>query len=96
MLLRRTFNVRSNTPSLLLYIESGFLPITALITARQLKFFNRYKEQLTGNTRRVQMFRRLMGEPTKYLQHYIDISEKYPSVADVYRESMDEVKNQVR
>ena len=95
-LLRRTLDVRSNTPSLLLYIESGFLPIKALITARQLKFFNRYKEQLTGNTPRVEMFQRLLGEPTKYLQHYIDISEKYQTVADVYRESMDEVKNQVR
>ena len=42
------------------------------------------------------MFQRLLGEPTKYLQHYIDISEKYPTVADVYRESMEEVKNQVR
>ena len=95
-LLRRTFNVRSNTPSLLMYIEAGFLPIKALIIARQLKFFNRYNEQLTGNTRRVQMFQRLLGEPTKYLQHYIDISTKYPTEADVYRESMEEVKKQVR
>ena len=95
-LLRRTLNVRSNTPSLLLYIESGFLPIKALIIARQLKFFNRYKEQLTGNTCRVQMFHRLLGEPTNYLQHYIDISTKYPSVADVYRESKEEVKQQIR
>jgi hypothetical protein len=37
-----------------------------------------------------------MGEPTKYLQHYIDISAKYPTAADVYRESMDEIRNQVR
>ena len=86
-LLRRTFNVRNNTPSLLLYIESGFLPIKALIFARQLKFFQRYKRRLTGNTRRVQMFQRLMGEPTKYLQHYIDISARYQTVADVYRDS---------
>ena len=42
------------------------------------------------------MFQRLLGEPTKYLQHYINISEKYPTVADVYRESMEEVKNQIR
>ena len=95
-LVRRTLNVRSNTPSLLLYIESGILPIKALITARQLKFFNRYRSQLTGNTCRVKLFQRLLGEPTKYLQHYIDISAKYSTVSDVYRESMEEVKRQVR
>ena len=94
-LLRRTFNVRSNTPALLLYIESGFLPIKAIILARQLKFFKRYVKGLTGNTPRVQMFQRLMGEPTKYLQHYIDLSAKYASAADVYPVFADEVKKQV-
>ena len=41
------------------------------------------------------MFQRLMGEPTKYLQHYIDLSAKYASEADVYRAFTDEVKTQV-
>ena len=95
-LLRRTLNVRSNTPALLLYIESGFLPIKAIILARQVKFFKRYLERLTGNTPRVQMFQRLMGEPTKYLKHYIDIAAKYASEADVYREFMEDVKKQIR
>ena len=95
-LLRRTFNVRSNTPALLLYIESGFLPIKAIILARQLKFFKRYLDRLTGNTPRVQMFQRLMGEPTKYLKHYIDLNAKYDSEADVYREFAEDVKRQIR
>ena len=95
-LLRSTFNVRTNTPSLTLYIESGFLPINALITARQLNFFTRYKSDLVGNTPRVQLFNRLMREPTEYIQHYIDISEKYSSVADVYRESANDVKRKIR
>ena len=41
-ILRCVFNVRSNTPILLLYIESGLLPIKALIEARQLKCFKRF------------------------------------------------------
>ena len=41
-LLRRTLNVRSNTPALTLYVESGFLPINALIHAMQLKLLTWY------------------------------------------------------
>ena len=37
-----------------------------------------------------------MREPTAYIQHYIDISEKYSSAADVYRESANEVKKKIR
>ena len=43
-----------------------------------------------------QMFQRLMGEPTKYLKHYIDLSAKYPSEADVYCEFAEDVKKQIR
>ena len=68
-LLRCTFNVRTNTSILTLYIESGFLPIKALILSRQLKFFFRYKEGLLMQTRRVDLFNRLMEEPNAFLQH---------------------------
>ena len=42
------------------------------------------------------MFQRLMGEPTKYLKHYIDLSAKYASEADVYREFAEDVRQQIR
>ena len=42
-----TFGVRSNTPNLILYAESGFLPIKALIYPRQLKFFRRLLSNIT-------------------------------------------------
>ena len=95
-LLRCTFNVRSNTPILTLYIESGFIPIRALIIARQLNWFMRYKEGLVGNTPRVQLFKRLINEPTDYIKHYIKISEKYSSVKEVYSEAAENVKIRVR
>ena len=41
-LIRCALNVRSNTPTYLLYIEAGLLPIKALIEARQYKFFRRF------------------------------------------------------
>ena len=95
-LLRCTFNVRTSTPTLTLYIESGFLPIKALITARQLKFFNRYKECHPRNSLRVDLFHRLMGERIEYIQHYVDISNKYNKVVDVYKASIDDVKRKIR
>ena len=95
-LLRCAFNVRTNTPILNLFIESGFIPIRALIIARQLNWFTRYKEGLIGNTPRVQLFGRLMNEPTNYIKHYIDICERYSSVKEVYSEAAEGVKSRVR
>ena len=96
-LLRRTLNVRPNTPALTLYIESGFLPITSLIHARQLKFYSRYRDRAAGmNTPRAQLFARLLSEPTSYMQHYINLCEKYDSPEDVYKKSSEEVKERLR
>ena len=59
-LLRRTLNVRNNTPALTLYIEPGFLPVNALIQARQFKFFKRYRSRaLANNTPRCVLFAKL-------------------------------------
>ena len=92
-LLRRTLNVRQNTPVLTLYVESGFLPITALIHARQLKFFRRFSDRITSmNTPRAQLYARLMSEPTSYLQHYIDLDGKYDSPEDIYKRASEDVR----
>ena len=96
-LLRRTLNVRVNTPALTLYIESGLLPIKALIYARQLKFFTRYRDKaMSTRTLRSQLFSRLMDEATDYLQHYINLSAKYSNVEEIYKEKSEEVKEKVR
>ena len=80
-----------------MYIESGFLPIRALFLSRQLNFFKRYRDRAdSSNTPRSRLFDRLTQEPTGYLQHYIDLGEKYVSVADIYKESAEEVKRNVR
>ena len=96
-LLRRTLNVRPNTPDLTLYIESGFLPITSLIHARQLKFYTRYRDGVTNmNTPRAQLFARLLSEPTPYLQHYVDLCEKYEKPEDIYKKSSEDVRERLK
>ena len=37
-----------------------------------------------------------MQEPTSYLQHYINLGVKYTSVADIFKESAEEVKRKIR
>ena len=95
-LLRYTFNVRANTPKLILYIESGFMPVKALILARQLKFFNRYKEGILMQTRRGEVFNLLVEEPSAFLQHYINISSQYNSPKEIYKEYCVNVQNKIR
>ena len=95
-LLRRTLNVRANTPALILYIEAGFLPIKALIYARQLKFFTRYRDRAAElNTPRSQLFQRLMQESTNYMEHYLDLCS-YDSVDDIYKKFAGETKDKLK
>ncbi len=95
-LLKSAFGVRMNTPTLLLYVETGFLPIKAVILARQWKFFKRYKDGLVPNTPRAVLFNRIIEEGNNYVQHYINLAEKYTCVADIYKEYSDAIRNKIR
>ena len=95
-LLRCTFNVRVNTPILTLFVESVFLPLKSLILARQLKFFTRYKQGLLTQTRRVELFNSLIEEPSTFLQHYINICNKYNSPKEIYDDGIKEVHEKIR
>ena len=96
-LIKCTFGLRMNTPTLTTYIETGFLPIKALIQARQFKFFTRYKSGATGKvTPRTRLFNRLMDDRTDYIQHYIDLCDNYENVEEIYRSSINEVKQKIR
>jgi hypothetical protein len=96
-LLRRTLNVRANTPALTLYIESGFLPIKALIFARQLNFFIRYRDRAFEiNTPRTQLFAKLMQETTGYMQHYLNLCDTYDCAEDIYKKMSEEVREKLK
>ena len=51
-LLKCCFNVRSNIPNNILYVESGFLPIRTIIYSRQFKFYKRFRESIKTNSRK--------------------------------------------
>ena len=95
-LIKCTFGVRSNTPNLILYAESGFLPIKALAYSRQLKFYRRLLSNITVGSRRKNLLESLLEDvPISYLQHYVNLNEKYDSEKEIYKEYSEEVKTKI-
>ena len=85
-----------NTPTLLLYVETGFLPIKAIILARQWKFLKRYKDGLVPNSQKAILFNCIMGEGNNYVQHYINFADKCTCVGDIYEEYSEAIRNKIR
>ena len=95
-LIKSTLGVRQSTPNLILLIESGLLPLHAIITSRQLKFFKRFGESIHPGSSRSHVFQMLKADENEpYIQHYVDISQKYSSQEDIYKEYLTDIKQQV-
>ena len=84
-LIRSALQVRPNTPPLIIYIESGLLPIRALVEVRQFKYFSRFQDSLRPLSERKTVFDSLMQDPSKYLKHYIQLTETYEDYRDIYK-----------
>ena len=95
-LIRCVLQVRSNTPTLLLYIESGLLPLKALIESRQFKFFHRFLTTIIPISARQLSFNKLKEDPSPYLKHYIQLTEKYDSHHDIYKIHLTRIKEKIR
>ena len=95
-LIRTALQVRTNTPALILYIESGLLPIRALIEARQYKFYQRFITSLRPGSERKLVFDGLCDDPPKYLKHYITLVESYDSHHKIYEHYVNVVKEKIR
>ena len=91
-------NVRPNTPNDIVLIESGLLPIRALVLKRQLKWFRKFKQSLRDNSARKVVLDELIASNVKieYLQHYISLDEKYRRPKDIYTEALSEVRSKIR
>ena len=95
-LIRCALGVRANTPIQLLYIESGLLPIEALVEARQFKFFSRFPSTLRPTSDRNILFDSLSLRPSPYLRHYQQLVEKFNNHHDIYQYHLDKVKSTIR
>ena len=94
-LLKCCFSVRLNTPNVILYAESGFLPIQTVIYVRQYKFYKRFRESIKANSRRDMLFRLLLENKTSFIQHYETLFLKYSSTGEIVEESRNTIKEKI-
>ena len=91
-MLKCCFNARSNISNDILFIESGFLPIKAIILMRQFKFYKRFCKSIKNGSRREKMFNILLTEETNFIQHYKRLSSRYSCIEDIANEYKNEIK----
>ena len=76
-------------------IETGFLPIRAVILMRQFKFYVRFKSSIQKQSRREKMLKLLLENQTDYLRHYEQLTTKYSCAEDIAKEYRLKTKNKV-
>ena len=95
-LIRAALQNRNTTPSLVLYVESGLLPIKALVEARQYKYYTRFATTLGDDSERKFVFDSLCDDPPPYLKHYMSLEETYNSHHEIYQHHTNIVKTKIR
>ena len=95
-LIKATLQVRNSTPNEIVLIETGLLPIKAIIYRRQLKFFRRFINGLDQESSRFDTMKKLNENPPSYLKHYYDLDRKYGSEADISNEFLRNLQTLVK
>ena len=96
-LIKSTLGVRQSTPNLLVLIETGLLPLNAIILSRQLGFFKRFAETLQPGSPRSRVFQTLVeDENEEYIQHYVKLLSQYTSKEENYNEQISVIKQQIK
>ena len=94
-LLKSCFSVRLNVSNDILYVESSFLPIKAIILIRQFKFYKRFLGTIALDSPRDKMFKLLLAQETAFLQHYTRLVTKYTCVEDIVNEFRSATKRKI-
>ena len=94
-MLKCCFNVRLNVPNDILYTESNFLPIKAVILIRQFRFYQRFRESIKNGSRREKMLNILLDQGTNFIQHYERLMSKYSCVEDIINEYKNDIKRKI-
>ena len=95
-MIKSALNVRPSTPNDLLIIESGLKPLKAIIYARQLNFYKRFRNSLQADGARRQMLDIMTTNSTQYIRHYINLENKYHDSKEIYQQFENEVKSNIR
>ena len=98
-LVKCCLNIRSNVPNDIVFIESGLLPIKAVILIRQFKFYkNRFFSTVRENSRRDKMLNFLLQDQnrTKFIQHYENLVTRYEHKKEIVDEYRNLAKERIR
>lgn len=97
-LIKSALNVRPNVPDKIALIESGLLPLRALVWKRQLNFFRRFKKSLGEDSMRQTVFEKLLSDDnhTEFVKHYISLDNKYTNANEIYLEALSDMKSFIR
>ena len=95
-LLKSCLGVRKNIPNEIVLIESGFIPLIAVVYGRQLNFYRNFKNKLKPQSTRCILFNKLLESKPSYLQHYVDLDEKYNNKNEIHFEYLRKLKEKIR
>ena len=77
-------------------IESGFIPLIAVAYGRQLNFYRNFKNKLKPQATRCILFNKVQESKPSYLQHYVDLDEKYNNKNEIHFEYLRKLKEKIR
>ena len=81
-MIKAALDVRPSTPNSIVLVESGLLPIKAIVYARQWQFYKRFMDDLNGI--RLDMMNNLLRQPSSYVKHYENLVSTYHSKEEIY------------
>ena len=77
-------------------VESNMKHQKAIILARQLKFYRRFKNSLRVESTRYDVFNALLADRTDYLKHYQQLDQKYNNIEEIYAEFDNKIKKEIK
>ena len=95
-LIRSALSIRSNIPNDIIFVETGLKSLKALIYARQLQFYRRFRQNLSTGSNRLALFNGLLEAKLPFLIHYQKLDVKYNSKDDVFNEFIAAAKENIR
>ena len=95
-LIKSALNVRTSTPNELVLLETGLMPLKAIIHGREFNFFKRFKESLQVGGARYQMLEVMIANPSDYIKHYMELERKFENKAQIHDKFKEELKSSVK
>ena len=91
-------DVRKNTANEIIYTESGFTKLNAVIYKKQLSFYRKFKNRCDENPNSSisHVFHQAMDANTFFLRHYKKLDREFQSIDACYTYYLEEHKSEMK